>query len=381
MESKSTLIKRLNPSETEVFKELLRDPSISATALAKKFYRKPASIRTNITSIYKKLRVPPDVDNKREWLVKEYGDVFKRGGLEDEPKIFIKPPDPILLEPTKTNTTKPPDTIPIDSPKPQPTTTQPPPFQPTFKLEPTKIHTSSRNSGNFITFFVVVIIGTILLILALNAISNFSHQDDLRATQKISTILADIAIAQANTATAQAKKVVTAPAKNVVSAVASSTPIFTGPVLFFDNFNTGKISPKWEINWTYDPLVADGMVYVDENKYTVMSVGDKDWVNYAIFTSIHIKGCAKDQGISMISVGVYVWGSNIVYRWSPCDYPVGSVLDIVIEVKESRYTVYENRQKVKSKAFNTSQEGRGGGVNLYLYEGSAIDYVGVEKLR
>jgi len=91
-------IKSLNQSETEVFEEILKDPSITVTKLSDMFVREPGSIRTNLTSIYKKLRVPEDVEYKRDWVVKEYAEAYEyilRGG---EPEIYIAPPDPIPVE-------------------------------------------------------------------------------------------------------------------------------------------------------------------------------------------------------------------------------------------------------------------------------------------
>lgn len=108
---KSDRIKSLNQSETEVLHYLFRDPDFKVIEVARELFRGEGGIRTNLTAIYDKLEVPDDVDNKREWVVREYSEayqyVFHREEWEaqrasqrvaGEPEIFIKPPDPIVVE-------------------------------------------------------------------------------------------------------------------------------------------------------------------------------------------------------------------------------------------------------------------------------------------
>lgn len=96
---KSTRIKSLNQSETEVLHHLFENPNFKVRDLSLLVHRSEGGIRTNLTAIFDKLGVPDGVANKREYVVSEYSEVyqkvFKRG--ESQPEMFIDPPDPVLV--------------------------------------------------------------------------------------------------------------------------------------------------------------------------------------------------------------------------------------------------------------------------------------------
>jgi len=70
-------LKSLNESETEVLHFIFRDPKIKVRDISKDLYRGEGGIRTNLTSIFEKLRVPEGEKEKREYIVREYADAYR----------------------------------------------------------------------------------------------------------------------------------------------------------------------------------------------------------------------------------------------------------------------------------------------------------------
>ena len=102
-------IKSHNQSETEVLHCLFENPNFKVRDLSLLVHRSVGGIRTNLTAVFDKLGAPKDGINKREWVVREYSEVyekvFKRG--DGKPEMFIKPPDPIIEIPSKLLSTTP----------------------------------------------------------------------------------------------------------------------------------------------------------------------------------------------------------------------------------------------------------------------------------
>jgi hypothetical protein len=332
---KADRIQSLNQSETEVLHYIFRDPNFKVIDVARELYRGEGGIRTNLTAIFKKLEVPDDVDNKREWVVREYSEayqyVFKREEWEveqaaqrvaGEPEIFINPPDPILVEPAE--------------PLKQPEASQPTP-------QPVVTRTQSGPScGEAISLVLGILLLTVIFFLV-----------GVQLEHSFSGFLGYYL--------------------GVTPRDHESQP--PGTVLFVDSFDSDQLSPEWVILGD-QPIVADGAVSNDG--YLGLSVGDDSWVNYMIFANITVKGCTDENKRSKIGVRYNGMFFLSAYEWSSCDYLTDTVLAPVITIQGNHYTVVLDGQEVVSSDFNNDIP-ESGGIFIEFY-GSALNNILVVAL-
>ena len=111
LEEKVKKIQSLNKPQTEILHRLIRDPKFKVNHLVETSGIPEKTIRGNLSAIFRKLEVPSDVSNKREWVFREYREayiyVFFRDKWEarqaklraaSQPEMHIKPPAPIIVE-------------------------------------------------------------------------------------------------------------------------------------------------------------------------------------------------------------------------------------------------------------------------------------------
>lgn len=78
-EEKNQLLRGLGRPEQEVLHELFKDPKATNKELGERLRKEPDSVGTNLTKIYKELRMPEGVpnDQKKHWVVTEYTEEYK----------------------------------------------------------------------------------------------------------------------------------------------------------------------------------------------------------------------------------------------------------------------------------------------------------------
>lgn len=325
---KPAKLQSLNQSETEVLHVLFRDPNFKVKELAAKLYRGEGGIRTNLTAIFNKLRVPEGIENKREWVVREYQEayeyVFQRAAWEakqasqrltEKPKIYKNPPKPVLALTNFFSR-----------------------FKPEIKL-PRKIET----------------VIALLLILALAALSVVLWIDS-QSTKRLNNDLY----------------------KDYVQALSENKQLregLTNQIIFFDQFDSRETLAQWSFI-SGEPLVVGGRIQGDGQ--LSLSAGDNaGWSNYTVYAGIVMFGCGSDES----KIGIRLNTPNFIpaFSWNSCAYQSGTMVDVVITVNGNNMTVLENGQKVELREINLPGH-EVGGIVIELNQGSALDYLFVVKL-
>lgn len=85
---KKERLESLDEREKEVLKRIIDDTDFKVAEVAKSMLLGESTLRAVMTSIYKKLRVPNGERDKRGFIVREYGETYKR----PEPEMHVDPP-------------------------------------------------------------------------------------------------------------------------------------------------------------------------------------------------------------------------------------------------------------------------------------------------